>query len=226
MADQAEDQSIPKAGEVRRHVMGTVPDGIKLTLQRMAKYIIEAGHDPFVVMTARKIAHLAVSTARQLDLEVDDNTKPLIWLRGIHAWCWEFFEYVRDPLDVEMIQTPNRMLRQLIGPREVSRLMWEPIRDAMAKKEGVDPATLPFPTPKVTGDSDEAVILSMSLAAAIGITPLKIMLGGADKRIHLGQVITYAWGAVWAAEEWHHLDILHDTFGKHHTDLYEEYPIT
>lgn len=218
MTKKPEDQDIPKPNEVLRHKLGDSFDGMNFILDRMGKHIVEGSKDPLVITTARKIGELAIAAARQLGREVNDDTRDLICLEGLHAWCRRRFEYLADPAGIELIQSTNRMLRGLDIPEEIATAFWEPIRDALAKKANKDPATLTLPDPKVTGDSDEAVILSLSLAVALNITPVKIMLGGSDGQVH------YAWGAVWAGG-WTHLDILHPTFGAHETAHYNEYAV-
>ncbi len=218
MTTKPEDQDIPKPDEVLRHKLDDSFKGIKFTLDRMGKHIIEGAKDVLVITTARKIGELAIGAARQLGREVNDDSRSLICLEGIHAWCQHRFEYLRDPSGTELIQSSNRMLRGLEIPEELATAFWEPIRDAMAKKAEKNPSTLTLPNPKITGDSDEAVVLSLSLAVALNITPVKMMLGGSDGQVH------YVWGAAWAGK-WTHLDILHPTFGEHQTEHYDYHPV-
>jgi hypothetical protein len=186
----------------------------------MAKYIDEGRKEPIVITTARKIAEISAGTARSLGRDVTDETRQLIQLEGIHAWTRERWEYVKDPAGIELIKTPSRMLRELDIPEALSTAMWEPIREAMAARLKKDPAALSLPIPKVTGDSDEAVVLVLALAAALDIGPLKMRLGGTEGVIH------YVWGAAYAAGEWRDCDILHPEFGKHHPfDIIEEMEI-
>lgn len=161
----------------------------------MIKMIQEAKSDPLVIATARKISAVTTSSRKAREGERD-----LLVLKGIHAWCKWHFEYVKDPVNVELIQTPNRMLRELEIPPQLHMLTWKPIAKVLGGK---------LPKPKMTGDSDESSILGLSLAAAVGIEPLRIMLGGHDGNIH------YAWGAAYTANRWWNIDILTPGFNKY-----------
>jgi hypothetical protein len=184
-----------KPGAVNRFQIPASQDGIDFMVGRMIKMIQEAKSDPLVIATARKISALTTSGRK-----IREGERDLIVLKGIHAWCKGHFEYVRDPVNTELIQTPNRMLRELEIPPQIHMLMWKPIAKVMK-------GTLP--RPKITGDSDESSILSLSLAAAVGIEPLRIMLGGNDG------AISYAWGAAYTAGRWWNLDIMTPGFNKY-----------
>ena len=183
---------------------------IRLTLNRMSKLILEGSRDPLVIITARKIAELSIDTARQLGRPINDETKDLICLEGVHAWCRANFQFLRDPLGTELIQTANRQLRSLDIPVKLAAGIWEPIRDAMASSAGKDAKKLTLPKPKMTGDSDEAVIVSLALVVALNITPVKMRLGGRNGAVQ------YVWGAVLIDNNWLDFDILHEGFGRHY----------
>jgi hypothetical protein len=178
-------------------------DGIDFTVGRMVEMIQEARKDPLVIATARKIAALSTSGKK-----LKGFARHLTQLRGIYAWCQGNFEFVNDPVNVELIQTPNRMLRELEIPPQLHKAMWYLVGKEIGGK---------MPAPKMTGDADEATVISLSLAAAIGIAPLKIRLGG-DKD---GGIYT-CWGAAYAGgakksepAKWWDINILHDKFGSH-----------
>lgn len=184
-----------KPGAVKRFKLPDAMDGIRFVLGRMVKMVQEARKDPLVIATARKIAGL--STAGR---NVEGDARTIQQLKGLHAWCRGNFEYVADPVNVEVIQTPNRMLRELDIPEALQKAMWAPIGKVLGGK---------MPKPRIMGDSDEAVTLVLSLAAAIGIEPLRIQLGGHDNTVH------YAWGAARVKDGWKALDILVEDFGTH-----------
>lgn len=209
---------IPNPGEVIRTPLTDSMDCIRLEVARLSKYIIDGAKDPLVIATAQKIAELSLGTARQLKQGVTDKTRHLITLKGIHAWCHATFEHVSNPVGAEIMKTPARMLRELEIPEEFARALWEPIRDAMAKKR----EKLTLPKPRITGSSGVAVCLLLTLLAAVGITPLKMRFGGEQGMVH------YVWGNVYAAGKWHDVDILLPKFGEHAVfDHYElvEIPI-
>lgn len=184
-----------KPGEVKRFQFPESMDGIRFTIGRMIQIIQEAKSDPLVIATARKISALTTSSRK-----IREGERDLTVLKGIHAWCKGHFEYVNDPVNVELIQTPNRMLRELDIPPQLHMLMWKPIAKVM---KGA------LPRPKMTGDSDESTILGLSLAAAVGIEPLRITLGGHDGTMF------YAWGAAKTAGKWWNIDILTPGFNKY-----------
>lgn len=199
------EQPLPKPHETIRTTLPDSMDGIRFEIARLSKYILEGAKDPLVIATAQKIAELSIATARQLKRKITDETRDLIVLEGLHAWCRANYEHVPNPPGVEIIKTPRRMLRELEIPEEFAGAMWEPIRDAMAKQ----PDKLTLPKPKVTGSSAVAVCLVLTLAAAAGITPLRMRFGRTDGVIH------YVWGNVFAAGKWHDIDIREPKFGKH-----------
>lgn len=192
-----EDKAL-EPGEVRRLKVPDGMDGIRFAAGRMVKMIQEAKIDPLVISTARKIAALS-TTGRKIRTYAE---RRLYTLRGIHAWCKRNFQYVDDPANVEVIQTPNRMLRDLQIPSQLHMAMWKPIAKDMGGK---------LPRPVIVGDSDESAILVLSLAAAVGFDSLFIRLGGTDQTIH------YAWGGVKTDGKMYEIDVLHPTFNKHHT---------
>lgn len=185
-----------KPGEARRFPIPDSFDGIRFTIGRMVKMIEEARKDPLVIATARKIAALSITSRKPKN----DDERNLLILKGIHRWCKENFVYVDDPVGIELIQTPNRMLRELEIPPQLHMLMWKPIAKALGGK---------LPRPMMTGDSDESATLVLSIAAAVGIRPLRIRLGGTGGTLH------YAWGEVEINGKWRSIDILSPRFDTH-----------
>lgn len=184
-------------------------DGIRYTAGRLVKFVQEGRKDPLVLGTARKIAALSLGAARKRGVRITERNRPLIILKGIHAWCRSNFEYVNDPVNVEVIQTPNRMLRDLGIPEMLATAMWAPLRNVPGWKK------LALPKPRITGDSDEAVTISLSLVAAVGIHPIKMRFGGEEGSVR------YVWGAAWADKRWRDIDILMPKFDQHHE--FQEY---
>lgn len=178
----------PKPGESTITTLPDGADGIRYTVGRMIRMIQDARKDALVISLARKIA--AVSSSEQ-----DGAGRELYWLRGIHAWCRANFTFVHDPVGIELIQTPNRMLRELQIPAELHLAVWAPIGKAMGGN---------LPPPKMTGDADEATVISMALAASIGIEPLRVVLGGTDNMIHT------CWGQAYVDGKWVDIDVLEE----------------
>lgn len=201
--ERAKSQATPKPGETRHFALPDKFDGIRFEVGRIVKMIQEARTDPLVIETARKIAVLSTSGRKMKD-ELD---RRFYTLKGIHAWCKHNFVYVDDPAHVELIQTPNRMLRGLQIPPQLHMAMWKPIAKELGGK---------LPKPKIAGDSDEATTLVLALAAAVGFEHLMIRFGGTDGTIH------YAWGGVSTDGYTYDLDILHPKFDDHHTKHLED----
>lgn len=202
------DIPLPGPNETLRTPLPESFDGIRYEIGRIMKYIQEGHKDPIMIATAQKIAELAAGTARQLKRKVNKDTRNLIWLEGIHAWCHANFEHVSNPVGAEVLKTPARMLRELEIPEALSRAVWEPIRDQMAAAAGKDSAKLKLPNQRITGNSALAATLALTLAAAVGITPLRLRFGGTDGTLH------YAFASAHAGDRWHDLDILLPKFGK------------
>lgn len=212
------DTPIPAPNETVRTPLPDSFDGIRYEIGRIVKYIQEGHKDPAVIATAQKIAELASGTARQLKRKVNSDTRDLIWLEGIHAWCHANFEHVSNPAGAELLKTPQRMIRELEIPELLSRAVWEPIRDQMAAAAGKNPAKLKLPSTKITGNSAMAACLVLTLASAVGITPLRLRFGGHDGTLY------YAFASAYASDRWHDVDILLPKFGKklkfqHYEDL-------
>lgn len=189
-------EDMVKPGETRLTKLPDSLDGIRFTVGRMVQMIKESRKDPLVITTARKIAGISLP-GRKIQ---GDRTREWWILKGIHAWCRDRFQYVDDPVGVELIQTPNRMLRELDIPSQLHMAMWKPIGKAMGGK---------MPRPMMTGDSDESTTLVLALAAAVGISPLKVCLGGTQGTLH------YAWGAARINGKWRNIDILSPKFDTH-----------
>lgn len=198
-----ERQKPPGPGETQHFKLPDQFDGIRFEIGRIIKMIQEAKTDPLVITTARKIAALA-TTGRKIRT---DTERRLYTLRGIHSWCKRNFRYVDDPVNVEVIQTPNRMLRDLQIPPQLHMAMWKPIAKDMGGK---------LPKPVIVGDSDESATLVLALAAAVGFDSLSIRFGGAENVIH------YAWGGVKLDGKMYNLDPLHEKFNKHHCTWLED----
>lgn len=206
---------LPKPGAAMRYEPPGAFDGIRFEVQRLTKYIQEGHKDPAAIATAQKIAELAAGTARELGREVTEKNRDLIFLEGIHAWCRDRFEHVSNPAGAELIKSPARMLRELRIPEALSTAMWEPIRNSMAWAAKKDPMRLRLPLPKVTGSSAVSTCFVLTLAAAAGVTPLRMRFGGHDRTLH------YMWGSAHVDGEWRDADIMLPAVGQHHP--FEDY---
>ena len=208
MKAKRKESPAPQPGQDRRIPIPDSMDGIRFEIARIAKFIVEGQRDPLVLVTAHKIAELSLDAARQAGGKLAKEPNQVSWLRGIHAWGREHFLNVPNPSSVEVIKTPGRMLRELEIPEEFARAFWEPIRDAIAKAAGRDPAELKLPKPRITGSSGVAVCLGLSLAAALGLGPLRMRMGGHGEALH------HVWGNVWAGGRYYDVDLMLPKFGE------------
>lgn len=190
----------PGPGETNNFALGNSFD-LRFPIGRIIKMIQESKKDPLVISTARKIAMLA-TTGRKIRTEAERRR---YILRGIHAWCRSNFAYVDDPANIEVIQTPNKMLRDLQIPPQLHMAMWKPIAKALGGN---------MPKPMIAGDSDEATTLVLSLAAAVGFDGLLLRFGGTDNVIH------YVWGGI-KTDKFYDIDALHPKFNEHYSTWLE-----
>lgn len=205
---KAQKRAVPARGMVNRIRIPDSMEGIRFEVARLMKYIVDARKDPLIITTAQKIAELSLRTARQAGRKLAKEPPDLIQLRGIHAWCRANFEHVSNPNGVEVIKTPARMLRELNIPEEITRALWEPIRDGFSHASGKDPKKFKLPVPKITGSSAVAVCLVLSLAGAIGLSPLRMRFGGDQDTLH------HVWANIFAGGRFHDVDITLPEFGK------------
>lgn len=138
----------PRSGEVKRTSLPDTFDGIRFEIGRMVQYVRDSVSDPAV---RRKAAEIQGGVPARLG-GPDDRA---LRLRTIDEWCRSHFRYVNDPPNVEVIQTPGRMVKQTEVPVEVLENIMTPFYDAFARS-GFD-ALAYVPPPTYVGDCDEGV---------------------------------------------------------------------
>lgn len=178
----------PRDGEVRRTALPDTFDGIRFEIGRMIEYVRDAATDPVVAANA----HAACAGAET----------PSECLKAIDAWCRAHFAYVNDPPNVEVLQTPRRMIKQTRVPPEVLKSIMVPFYDAMAS--AIDPAQVEeyVPPPLTTGDCDEGASLFLSNCACVPeIGPLRFRFGGHDDTLH------HVWDSVGCEGTFHDSDL-------------------
>ena len=209
---------LPAEGKQNRLLVPAGADGLKFTLERMNKMIVEGSSDSLVVDTARVVAAAALDVASQLGRCIEN--RDLVALQGLHAWLHSQFVYMGDPVGVELLQMPNRMLRALQTPELILRPIWEPIADAMAAPH--QRASLKPPRPKITGASNEAVVISLAMAGALGMRDLTMMLGTQKK----ANPFHYVFGKVKLGDFEIDFDILHAKFYTRYSfERFAEVPV-
>jgi len=211
--------NIPGLGESRIRRLPEF-DAVQFTLGRMADFICEGHTDPLVIDTAHLIATFSAEAASKNGVVLSEDNRDLVQLQGLYAWCHDRFVYVQDPIGSECIRTAANNLRRLRTPKEVLDIFWNPIQAAFAQSKLNDLGPLQCPSPKMSGDSDDATILVLTLAAAIGLSPLKMRLGGTGGSLH------YVWASIGCQRRFVDCDILHPKFGEHHPfENYDEYEL-
>lgn len=152
----------PRSGEVKRTALPDTFDGIRYEIGRMLQYVKDSVDDPAVRRQAERIqkesgalsmggAQLGAADSRALKLQAIDE------------WCRAHFRYVNDPPNVEVIQTPGRMVKQTQVPKEVIQYLMTPFYDAFSKA-GIDVSGY-VPPATYVGDCDEGVTGMTSLCA-------------------------------------------------------------
>lgn len=124
--------------KVRRDTISWGDDGVMQTLKRMSQLIERSSEAPAVVDLARRIVGMTRSPA------------PAVQARAIRAWLKSVWRFADDPVNRELLVTPERMLETY--------------------------AQLGF----IPGDCDEAATLGASLAAAVGLYPTLTVLAWPD----------------------------------------------
>lgn len=183
---------IPKPGRALKTALSwDEGESMKFVLGRMTKYIRQ-GCDSHVREQARAL------------IETGDSRSPgLGTLKNIHGWCAQHFVYMDDPENLQILETPSRMIRKIKALRAATDA-------AMGKFRGNDPRPVQAAPARIGGTSACATVLLLSLARAAGFHDLAIRLGGHEGVLH------YAWGQVLTGREWYDVDILNESFGKSH----------
>lgn len=210
----------PGRGEVRRTSLPDNFDGIRFEIGRMIEYVRRAGEDAFF------LAHVG-RVCRDARLGRSDRDPTVARLEAIDAWCRRHYVYVNDPTNIEVIQTPQRMVRQTMVPPEVLRRILDPIYAAMAAGLRRGDVEDYEPPPLCFGDCDEgaSLILANSRAARVGSpapdggSSYRFRFGGHDGTLH------HVWSWVHCAGEWRDADVTEPEYslGEHSRfPLYED----
>jgi hypothetical protein len=211
----------PVDGEVRRTALPDTFDGIRFQIGRMVKYVQDARKDPLVIDTARLAAvHYAKFVEEMSAREgnpISAHNNKTIMLEGIDIWCRHHFCYVNDPPNIEVIQTPRRMVKMTKVAREVLEHIMEPFYAAM---EEVDPAFYRgsySPPPAFIGDCDEPVALMLAMCCCLDITPVRFRFGGNEGTLH------HVWGRVFADGNWYDSDLTEPGYKLGDVSTFEAY---
>lgn len=153
----------PRNGEVKRTSLPNTFDGIRFQIGRMLQYVKDSVRDPAVRRKAAEIQRERGPGGPSMNGRLGDADKRALGLQAIDEWCREHFRYVNDPPNIEVIQTPGRMVKQTEVPVEIIQSIMTPFYDAFARA-GVD-ASGYVPPPTYVGDCDEGVSEMTGLCA-------------------------------------------------------------
>jgi hypothetical protein len=172
----------PRSGEVKRTALPDTFDGIRFEIGRMVQYVKDAMSDPAVrrqaarIQSGREKDGLALAGAQLSAADVR-----ALKLQAIDDWCRAHFRYVNDPPNVEVIQTPGRMVKQTQVPPEIIQHLMTPFYDAFSRS-GVDVSGY-VPAPSYVGDCDEGVTAMTGLTASTFGPGAPVLKGAGDSDV-------------------------------------------
>jgi hypothetical protein len=189
----------PKTGEVIRTALPDDWNGIRYEIGKMVNYVKQAAKDPFMIEHSRAIVENYSQAAAAMNGNSLAGVDPRsLAMEALEGWCREHYSYVNDPPNIEVIQTPKRMVKQTMIPAEVTREVMAPIFEAMTVALG--PAVSEYEVPGLTaGDCDEGSTLmnahcaawkgdsdskSMQSSAMGQIRPIRFRFGGNGGTLH------------------------------------------
>lgn len=217
---------VPKAGEVRHTSLPDDFSGIRWEIGRMAKYVQDARKDPLVIDAARLVgAHysrFAAEMSARMGDPVDPHNNKTLLLEGIDTFCRHYFFYCNDPANVEVMQTPGRMVRQTKVAKEALSNIMEPFYRAMEERDGSFDRSSYEPPQLFIGDCEEAISLELGMCAALDIVPVRFRFGGNGGTLH------HVWGRVQADGQWWDSDITEPDFKLgdfSEFDAYDEFEV-
>ena len=196
----------PESGEIIRTALPDTFDGIRFEIGKMINYVRHAARDPFMIAHTKAVVdNYVMAAARQAEMRGSSlgNVDPRgVAIEAIENWCREHYVYVNDPPNIEIIQTPKRMVKQTMISDEVIRDIMAPVLGAM--EEALGPDVRNYKMPGLTaGDCDEGSTVmnaqcaawsadSDQLASVIGaaagasgqIRPVRFRFGGNGGTLH------------------------------------------
>lgn len=215
----------PKAGEVRRTALPPTFDGIRFEIGRMVLYVQEAAQDPFMAehtqAVCREFSDMMDRAARMNGAALDGASPEILAVGAIDAWCRAHFCYVNDPPNIEVIQTPRRMVKQTRVPSAVIKEIIKPFYQAMATVAPREQVEAYEPPGVCWGDCDEGGTLFLSMCASApapaDLRPLRFRFGGHEETLH------HVWSRARAGEEWIDSDLTEEGYQIGDASRFEHY---
>ncbi len=220
MSASAIDAAPPTDGQVLRTALPDTFDGIRFEIARMAKYVQHAARDPFMREISAQIcgAHVEMAGRMGLGAEVESSDPRAVAIEALEAWCREHLVYVNDPIGIEVIQTPKRMVKQTMVPPEVILDVIAPVHEAMVETFG--DAMKGYVPPEISaGDCDELStgIVSLAAAAPVEIRPLRFRFGGNKGTLH------HVWGKPYIGDVGVDCDLTEPGYGLGDFSTFQSY---
>lgn len=215
----------PRDGEVRRTALPDTFDGIRFEIGRMLNYVQASAKDPVVRAHTAEIcsafAAAADESARMNGSSLDGVDERDIALQAIDAWCRERFVYVNDPPNVEVLQTPRRMIKASRVPPEVLKAIIDPFYGAMTAVADQKEVDAYEPPGICSGDCDEAGALYLGQCSTApvkkAIKPLRFRFGGHDGTLH------HVWAYVGCGDKMVNADLTEPGFQLGDFSKFEHY---
>lgn len=178
----------PKTGEVRHTALPDTFDGIRFEIGRMIRYVQDSAQDPVVQQHVDELCEqYRAAVSMNGPIQASENA---FCVEAIDAWCRDHFVYVNDPPNVEVIQTPRRMIKQTKMPKDVLRSLLAPFFDAFSQAVPSFNHESYTPPDMYIGDCDEAGCAMLGMCACKKVEPLEYRFGGNDGTLH------HVWGYV------------------------------
>ncbi|HXX92351.1 MAG TPA: hypothetical protein VEN81_01880 [Planctomycetota bacterium] len=189
MSQSALDAPPPSAGEVRRTALPDTFDGIRFEIGRMIKHVKMAEKDPVVQAHVKEItgAYLdyVAEETRMNGSEYPKDLETTLAIEAIDLWCRDHYVYVNDPPNIEVIQTPVRMIKQTKVPPEVISYIISPFYDEFAAYDGKIRVEDYVPPSIYIGDCDEGSACMLGQCICVpGARPLQFKFGGNLETLH------------------------------------------
>jgi len=186
----------PNTGEVRHTALPDTFDGIRFEIGRMIRYVQDAANDAVVRRHTADVCEQYKSMVASMNGPAP-STEDAFCVEAIDAWCRDHFCYVNDPPNIEVIQTPRRMIKQTKIPKEVTRFMCEPFFEAF-EQVGIRLRDEYVSPDLYIGDCDEAACAMLGMCSTVGsgregsrvgnagvkLGPLQYRFGGNDGTLH------------------------------------------
>lgn len=139
MSARTIDAPSPARGEARYTDLPDTWDGIRFEIGRMCRLVKDGRKEKLVVDAAREAAArysvLVQEYARDRGEEIEVHQNKVLQAEACDILCRHLFFYVNDPASIEVIQTPERMVRHARLPIDALRAFMEPFYAALEELE-------------------------------------------------------------------------------------------